>query len=282
MNKTISERVKEAADFIRARSTVKPQLGLILGSGLGSLADEIESAVGIPYSEIPYFPVTTVEGHKGMLVIGQLEGQSVVAMQGRFHYYEGYSMQELTFPVRVMRELGVEMLIVTNACGGINPKLVPGSLMFITDHINFMGDNPLIGPNDDNLGPRFPDMSSAYDGRLIARGQQVAAQLGIETFTGIYTAVSGPYYCSKAELTMIRTIGSDTIGMSTIPETIVAVHSGIRVLGIACITDSAIPETLGGISHEEVMEVAAQARPKFIRLMRGIIASTIESSEIRS
>lgn len=269
---TESNNLQQAVDAIRKTYSGKPRVGLILGSGLGSLADEVDPAIRIPYTDIPGFPVTTVHGHKGLFVCGNLGGVEVVAMQGRFHYYEGYSMQQLTFPVRVMKALGAEILIVTNACGGINPKLSPGALMFIRDHINLMGDNPLIGPNDDESGPRFPDMSEAYNKELIEIGKSVAEEIGIETHEGVHSAVSGPYYCSRAELAMIRTIGSDTVGMSTIPETIVAVHVGMRVLGISCVTDMAIPEQLHGISHEEVMEVADRTRPKFIKLVKGILA----------
>lgn len=267
--------VLEAAAHIRSVTTHIPKVGLILGSGLGSLADEVTDSARIPYEEIPHFPVTTVQGHHGQLVIGNLNGQQVIAMQGRFHFYEGYTMQQLTFPVRVMRELGVEILIVTNACGGINPSLHPGALMLISDHINFMGDNPLIGQNDDSLGPRFPDMSEAYDSDLRTLARKVAAREYLELHEGVYTAVSGPYYFSRAELAMVRTFGSDAIGMSTVPETIVAVHAGMRVLGISCITDMAIPEHITGITHDEVMEVAARTRPHFIRLMKGIVKETV-------
>jgi purine-nucleoside phosphorylase len=269
------QAVAEAAAFIRSRTQKVPKVAMILGSGLGSLADEVEDAVRIPYSEIPFFPVTTVHGHAGLLVIGELEGQTVIAMQGRFHFYEGNSMQQLTFPVRVMRELGAEILLVTNAAGAINPELKPGSLMLLRDHINFMGDNPLIGPNDDSLGPRFPDMSEAYDRELMALAHRVADADGVNLYEGVYTAVSGPYYFSRAELRMVRTFGSDTIGMSTVPETIVAVHSGMRVLGICCVTDSAVPELLQGISHEEVIEVANRTRPVFTKLMKGIVRETV-------
>lgn len=264
-------QISEAADFIRSRSQFAPKIGLILGSGLGSLADQIESPDKIPYDQIPHFPVSTVEGHAGQLVIGQLEGKPVIAMQGRFHYYEGYSMQQVTFPVRVMKALGVEAMIVTNACGGLREFLYPGALMFIKDHINFTGTNPLMGHNYDELGPRFPDMSNAYDAEFIALGKQVAADLEIETREGIYTACSGPYYLSRAELSMVRSFGSDTIGMSTVPEVTVAVHGGMRCLGISCITDMAIPENLIPLEHEHVVKVAAEARPKFIRLVSGIV-----------
>lgn len=265
------KKLKESSKYISSCTTHNPKIGLILGSGLGSLADEIENAVKIPYEKIPHFPVSTVEGHEGQLVIGKLEGKVVVAMQGRIHYYEGYSMQEITYPVRLMKKIGVEVLIVTNACGGLNPELYPGALMFIEDHINFTGDNPLIGQNFDELGPRFPDMSSAYDKDLLALGRSVGEKLGIETKTGVHTAVTGPNFVSKAELRMIRKFGSDTIGMSTIPEVIVAVHSGIKALGICCVTDMAIPDQLEPVDHEKVMKQALKTKPKFIKLVRGII-----------
>jgi purine-nucleoside phosphorylase len=269
---TLTSQIAAATAYIRSRTDKRPQIALILGSGLGSLADEIQQPVTIDYHDIPHFPVSTVEGHAGKLVIGELEGKTVAAMQGRFHFYEGYSLQQVTFPVRVFKALGTETVVVTNACGGINSNLYPGALMFISDHINFLGSNPLIGPNEPELGPRFPDMSNAYDKSLIGLGEQVAQEQGIETFRGIYTAVSGPYYYSKAELAMVRGFGSDTIGMSTVPETIVAVHAGMRVLGISCITDMAVPEDLVPLDHAHVVAIANQTRPKFIRLVKGIIA----------
>lgn len=267
----LSRQIDAAAAHIRGKLTSTPRLALILGSGLGALADEIQNPVYIDYEHIPHFPVSTVEGHEGRLVVGTLEGQEVIAMQGRFHYYEGYTMQQVTFPVRVFKALGVTQMIVTNACGGMREFLYPGALMFIRDHINFTGDNPLIGPNDNTLGPRFPDMSNAYDKALIGLGKKVAAELEIDVHEGVYTAVSGPYYYSRAELAMVRGFGSDTIGMSTVPEVIVAVHTGIRVLGISCITDMAIPEHLEPLDHAHVVAMANAARPKFIRLMKGII-----------
>lgn len=271
MELNLLQKINEAAAFIRSKSDIRPQVGLILGSGLGALADEIQNAIRIDYQEIPHFPISTVEGHAGKLVIGELMGKLVIALQGRFHFYEGYSLQEVTFPVRVFNALGVSTMVVTNACGGINPDLYPGALMFITDHINFIGDNPLIGKNFNELGPRFPDMSTAYDKGLIALGKNVAADLNIDTKEGIYTAVSGPYYYSKAELRMVKGFGSDTIGMSTVPETIVAVHMGMKVLGISCITDMADPDNLVPLEHAHVVAVANEARPKFIRLLSGII-----------
>lgn len=263
--------INETCSYIREKVSFKPEIGLILGSGLGTLADEIKNSVVFDYKDIPNFPTSTVEGHEGKLVIGELEGKKVVAMQGRFHYYEGYSLQEVTFPVRVMKALGVEMLLVTNACGALSKELYPGALMIIEDHINFIGDNPLIGKNYDELGPRFPDMSSAYDKELIKLAENVGKKLNIEIKKGVYAAISGPNYCSRAELRMLRKIGGDTVGMSTVPEVIVARHAGLRVLGISCVTDMAIADEMVSISHEEVVKVANETRPKFIRLVKGIL-----------
>ena len=269
--KDLSIKLNETCSYIKEKIDVKPEIGLILGSGLGSLANEIEDKTIVKYEEIPNFPVSTVAGHEGQLVIGTLEGKKVIAMQGRFHFYEGYTMQEITFPVRVMKELGVKMLLVTNACGGMDPKLYPGALMFIEDHINFTGANPLIGPNAEDLGPRFPDMSTAYDRDLIELGRKVGEKLEIQTEKGIYTAISGPNYLSAAELRMLRRLGGDTVGMSTVPEVIVARHTGIKVLGISCVTDMAIADDLEPLEHSAVVEVANKTRPKFIKLVKGIL-----------
>lgn len=265
------EKIQEATTFISNKTSVKPQIGLILGSGLGEMADKIENPVRIKYQDIPHFPISTVQGHAGQLVIGNYEGKNVIAMQGRFHFYEGYTQQQITFPVRVMKALGVETLIVTNASGALNPDFHPGLLVFIKDHINFTGDNPLIGENYEELGSRFPDMSNAYDKKLIELGKNVATKLNIDVSEGVHTAVSGPNYVSKAELKMIRGWNSDTIGMSTVPEVIVAVHAGLRVLGICCITDMAVPDMIIQTTHEEVMHVAEQTKPKFISLVSGIV-----------
>lgn len=265
------EEIKQAASYIDSKIDIKPEILMILGSGLGPLADEIEDAITIAYDEIPNFPVSTVMGHKGQLVIGRIEGKNVVAMQGRFHYYEGYTMKQVTFPVRVMKELGINHMIVTNACGGMNPDLYAGALMLITDHINFMGDNPLIGENYKEFGPRFPDMSSAYDVSLRELAFDVAKKQNLDLKEGIYAAISGPYYFSRAELKMLRTLGGDTIGMSTVPEVIVAKHSGMNVLGISCVTDMAIAEEIESISGEEVLRVAKETGPKFVNLIRGIL-----------
>ncbi|WP_432664810.1 purine-nucleoside phosphorylase [Wukongibacter baidiensis] len=269
--KDMRKKINEASSFIKGKIAVNPEIGLILGSGLGSLANEIEDKTIVKYEEIPNFPVSTVEGHEGQLVIGTLEGKKVIAMQGRFHFYEGYTMQEVTFPVRVMKELGVKMLLVTNACGGMNPELYPGALMFIEDHINFTGANPLIGPNDKELGTRFPDMSTAYNKELIELGKKVGDKLEIKTEKGVYLAISGPNYMSAAELRMLRRLGADTVGMSTVPEVIVARHSDLKILGISCVTDMAIADELEPLEHSAVVEVANRTRPKFIKLVKGIL-----------
>ncbi len=264
-------KLEETKKYLLEKIVESPKIGLILGSGLGTLADEIENPTIIDYKDIPNFPVSTVEGHAGQLVIGELMGKQVVAMKGRFHYYEGYSMQEVTFPVRVMKSIGVELMLVTNACGGLNPKLHPGALMIINDHINMTGDNPLIGPNHAELGPRFPDMSSAYDKDLVKLVKDVSGRINIETHEGIYVSISGPNYLSKAELRMMQMIGADTVGMSTVPEVIVAKHAGLKVIGISCVTDMAIPDELESINHEQVVEIANKTRPKFIKLVKEII-----------
>ena len=264
-------KLEETKKYLLDNIKERPKIGLILGSGLGTLADEIEDGIVIDYKDIPHFPVSTVEGHAGQLVIGKLMGKQVIAMKGRFHYYEGYSMQEVTFPVRVMKAIGVELLLVTNACGGLNPNFYPGSLVVINDHINMTGNNPLIGPNYPELGPRFPDMSDAYDKELIGLVHRVGEKIGVETHEGVYVSISGPTYSSKAESKMFQFIGADTIGMSTVPEVIVAKHSGMRVIGISCVTDMAIFEGTETISHEQVMAVADKTRPKFINLVKSVI-----------
>lgn len=263
--------IQDSAQYIKGKTKHKPTIGLILGSGLGSLANEITHADKFPYSEIPSFPVSTVKGHAGQLVIGELDGQTVVAMQGRQHFYEGYTMKEITFPVRVFKELGVDTLIVTNASGGINPLLYPGALMFIKDHINFMGDNPLIGPNDERLGTRFPDMLHAYDNKLLELAQNVAKKLDVHVFTGVHSAVTGPTFETAAEIKMLSILGADTIGMSTIPEVIVAVHAKLRVLGVSAITDMAMINPEIPITHEDVIKVANEIKPRFIKLIRGVL-----------
>ncbi|MCD1260440.1 purine-nucleoside phosphorylase [Paenibacillus athensensis] len=266
------KKLDEAAAYIRSRIAEQPTVGMIMGSGLGVLADEVENAVTLPYERIPHFPVSTVEGHSGELVIGRLQGKTVLVMKGRFHYYEGYSMKEVVFPVYVMKRLGIETLIVTNAAGGMNPGFAASDLMLITDHINFTGSNPLIGPNLPELGPRFPDMSEAYNRRLRGIAEAQAERLALTLRQGVYVSISGPAYCTPAELTMLTRLGGDAIGMSTVPEVIAANHCGLSVLGITCITDMAIGDQLEPLTHEQVMQVAERARPGFISFVKAIVS----------
>lgn len=265
------ETVKEAATFIENQLDQKPSIGLILGSGLGVLADEIENPVTISYKDIPHFPESTVSGHKGQLVIGNLEGKQVIAMQGRFHYYEGYTMKEVTFPVRVMKSLGITDLYVTNAAGGINENFEPGQLMIIQDHINQMGDNPLMGPNDDEMGVRFPDMSEAYDRNLIELAQNKADELGLKVEKGVYVGNTGPVYETAAEIRMLRTLGGDAVGMSTVPEVIAANHAGLRVLGVSCISNMAAGILDQPLTHDEVIETTARVREDFLSFVKSVV-----------
>ncbi|MDQ0150233.1 purine-nucleoside phosphorylase [Eubacterium multiforme] len=267
----LSNTIKATSEYILSKSKYKPEIGLILGSGLGSLADLIEEPEFYPYEELPNFPVSTVEGHVGRLVIGKLEGKVVVAMQGRFHYYEGYSMQEVTFPVRVMKLIGVDKLIVTNAAGAVNTDFKPGDLMIINDQINFSGANPLIGKNLNEFGPRFPDMSTAYKPYLREIAKNTAKDLGIEVKEGVYTMFSGPTYETPAEIRMVRVLGGDAVGMSTAPEVIVANHSGIDVLGISCLTNMAAGILAQPLNHEEVIETSKKVKSSFMKLTREII-----------
>lgn len=264
---------ENAAIFLKEKYTKTPKIGLILGSGLGVLADEIEEPVKIPYHQIPDFPVSTVEGHAGQLVFGLLDGVEVVAMQGRFHYYEGYSFEKVTFPVRVMKQLGVEILIVTNAAGGINENFEPGDLMLISDHINNMGSNPLIGKNDAKLGPRFPDMSDAYRHDLREQAKVIANELQIPVKEGVYVGNTGPTYETPAEVKMLRILGGDAVGMSTVPEVIVARHAGLDVLGISCISNMAAGIVNQPLSHEEVMETTERVKANFLKYIKAIVAS---------
>jgi purine-nucleoside phosphorylase len=272
---TLFEQVTEATDYIQSRSSMKPGVGVILGSGLGDLATEVQDATAIPYEEIPHFLRSTVAGHAGRLLIGNLENTPVVVMQGRFHFYEGYTMQALTLPVRVMRMLGASKLIVTNAAGGLNPAYRPGDFMVIRDHINFLGlagMNPLIGPNDERLGERFPALAKAYDAELRALARSVAAQWPeITLHEGVYAQVAGPSYETGAELKFLRSAGADAVGMSTAPEVIVARHMGMRVLGISLITNTATGDDKEEVNHTEVLTAADAARPKFAALVRGIL-----------
>ena len=265
------ESVEDAAAAVRERFNRAPDVAVILGTGLGRLGAEIETAVAIDYADIPHFPLSTVESHAGRLLCGRLAGKTVIAMQGRFHRYEGYTLQQVTFPVRVLRALGARTLVVSNACGGMNPLWRAGDLMLIADHINLLGDNPLTGPNDDRLGPRFPDMSDAYDAGLRDLAREVALARGIELREGVYVAVSGPNLETRAEYRFLRAIGADVVGMSTVPEVIVAVHAGMRVLGISIITDMCLPDALEPATVEKIIAVANGAEPKLTRLVSGVL-----------
>ncbi|MGX6979231.1 purine-nucleoside phosphorylase [Vagococcus elongatus] len=267
MTKNLSERLKETAAFIQSKGVKEVEFGLILGSGLGELAEEIADSIVIPYEEIPNFPVSTVTGHAGQLVYGSLSGKKVLAMQGRFHYYEGHSMGTVTFPVRVMKALSAHSIIVTNAAGGVNTSFVPGNLMLITDQINFTGDNPLIGENDEDLGPRFPDMSEAYDKAYGKTAREVAAELKITLQQGVYMGYSGPTYETPAEIRMSRAMGADAVGMSTVPEVIVARHGGMRVLGITCVTNLAAGMQ-ANLNHDEVVETTERVKEDFKSLVK--------------
>ncbi|PKM80116.1 MAG: purine-nucleoside phosphorylase [Firmicutes bacterium HGW-Firmicutes-14] len=266
-----SAMLNDTVDFIRKKVPLRPEIGIILGSGLGMLVTEVQKPQKIHYSELPHFPVSTVEGHAGHLVFGQLAGKRVVLMQGRFHYYEGYTMEQVVFPVRVMSRLGVRTLIVTNAAGGINQDFSPGDLMLIRDHINLLGTNPLIGPNYDELGPRFPDMSEAYDRELLKTAGRAADKYGLPFRKGVYAALTGPSYETPSEIKYLRIIGADAVGMSTVPEVIVAHHTGMKVLGISCITNMAAGVLQTKLSHQEVMETADRVRDQFFTLIKGVL-----------
>lgn len=265
------EKIQEAAQFIQKKITSTPRAGIILGTGLGALTDVIEEEISLPYTDIPYFPVSTVKGHSGKLIIGKLAGQEIIAMAGRFHYYEGYSMQELTFPVRVMKALGAEILMLSNAAGGMNSAFSVGDMMILTDHINLMPEHPLRGANDERLGVRFPDMSEPYSKKIVAIAKEVAAQKNFEIRTGVYAGVQGPTFETRAEYEYLARIGADAVGMSTVPEVIVAIHSGMKVFALSVITDLGIREEENKITHEEVLEAAAAATPKMTELFQGII-----------
>ncbi|NCB46116.1 purine-nucleoside phosphorylase [bacterium] len=265
-------KIKQAADFILSKISKKPTVALVLGSGLGKFADGLKNATAISYSDIPHFPVATVEGHAGKLVIGEAGGKVVVAMQGRFHFYEGHPMHAVTFPMRVMQAIGAVDLIITNAAGGLNPAFKVGSLMLMSDHINFMGTNPLIGPNDSDLGVRFPPIQGIYNKDLINEALKIGKEMGAPIETGVYIAVTGPSYETAAELRAFRKMGADAVGMSTVPEVIVAAHCGIkRVLGISCITNMATGESETAANHEEVITAAADAQAYFLKLVETMI-----------
>ncbi len=263
--------IEEAVSVIREQLSANPGIGIILGTGLGGLVDEMEIEKEIPYQQIPHFPVSTVESHSGKLIIGYLAGKYVIAMQGRFHYYEGYSMQQITFPVRVMRRLGVQRLLISNAAGGMNPQFRKGDLMLISDHINLLGTNPLIGQNLDELGPRFPDMSEPYAERLIDLAEEVALQQQIKVQKGVFIAVTGPSLETRAEYRFLRATGADAVGMSTVPEVIVGVHMGMEILGISVITDECFPDALKAVNVEEIIATANKTQPKLTTIMREVI-----------
>ncbi|MFN8572873.1 MAG: purine-nucleoside phosphorylase [Gemmatimonadaceae bacterium] len=265
------ETIEAAASVVRARAPRRPDVAIILGTGLGGLAEQIEGAIEIPYAEIPNFPVATVESHAGRLLSGTLAGRSVIAMQGRFHRYEGYSLQQVTFPVRVLRALGAHTLMVSNACGGLHPLWQAGDLMLISDHINLLGDSPLIGRNDERLGPRFPDMSEPYDRELRQVARSTAAKRGIVLREGVYVAVAGPALETRAEYRMLRGLGADVVGMSTVPEVLVAVHGGMRVLGVSIITDMCLPDHLEPATVEKIVAVANRAEPHLTALIAGVL-----------
>ena len=265
------EKIKATANFIKERIQASPEIGIILGTGLGGLVKEIKIIDSIPYGEIPDFPVSTVDGHAGRLIYGKLGDHEVLAMQGRFHYYEGYNMKEVTFPVRVMKYVGIKNLFVSNASGGLNPNWKVGEIVIINDHINHFPEHPLRGKNNNELGPRFPDMSKCYDKRLRNRAKLIAVEHNIDIKEGVYVGVSGPTFETPAEYRMFRILGGDMVGMSTVPEVIVAVHMGIKVFGISIVTDSGVPGEIVEISHEEVQEVAMKAEPKMTLIMKELI-----------
>jgi len=270
------EQIDEAVDAIRRRTSYRPRVGLILGSGLNGLADSVQKADIIPYGELPNWPVSTVQGHAGRLVIGELEGQTALVMQGRIHFYEGYSMSQITLPVRVMLRLGLEVMFVTNAAGGVNPDFSPGDVMLITDNLNLigmMGGNPLMGPNIDELGPRFPDMSQAYDRKLMDLARQAASDENIPLREGVYCALSGPSFEGPADLRFLHGIGADAVGMSTVPEVIVARHGGMRVMGLSGISNKANLDGSTATTHEEVIEAGKIITPKIEKIIRGVLRS---------
>ncbi|HEU5139573.1 MAG TPA: purine-nucleoside phosphorylase [Bacillales bacterium] len=276
---TDRKNVQDAAAVLHSKIADVPTVGLILGSGLGVLADEIEEPVAVAYQDIPGFPVSTVAGHKGQFVFGKLKGLPVAAMQGRFHFYEGYSMQEVTFPIRVMKALGVEKLIVTNASGGVNKTFKPGDLMLIKDHINWLHANPLIGPNDEEIGVRFPDMSEGYSERLLDKARKAARKINLSLQEGVYLATAGPSYETPAEIRMMRTLGADAVGMSTVPEVIAARHAGIEVLGISCVANAAAGILDVPLSHDEVIETTENIREDFLELVKMILSELGEDED---
>jgi len=274
--KDIYKKVEQAAEYLNKQTSIKPDIGIILGTGLGSTAEAIEIDAEVDYKDIPNFPVSTVESHSGKLLFGTLSGKKVVAMQGRFHLYEGYTPQQVTFPVRVMKSLGIKILIVSNACGGLNPQYERGDIMIITDHINFQGQNPLVGVNDDRLGPRFPDMYDIYTKELVDLAYRTAIENRIAIQKGVYISVLGPNLETGAEYRAMRVLGADVVGMSTVPEVIVARHSGLKVLGFSIITDMGLPDAMESVSLEDVIAAANKAEPK----LKKMIIETLKKIEI--
>lgn len=268
----LAEKIQAACQLIHTRWDSSPSLGLVLGTGLGDLAQQIDTAVAIPYEEIPHFPASTAPSHAGRLVCGELQGVPLVAMEGRFHYYEGYSLAEVTFPIRVMKSLGAGTLLLTNAAGGLNPEFVLGDVVAIADQINLLGDNPLRGVNDDSLGPRFPDMCDPYDPELITVAQSCAEELGMRLPSGVFIAVAGPNLETRAEYRMLRRLGGDLVGMSTVPECLVARHAGMRVMGFSIVTDMGLPEELEPVNIEMVLDVAARGGKRLAELIPPIVA----------
>jgi purine-nucleoside phosphorylase len=265
------KRIQETVKYINQQIDSSPEVGIVLGTGLGGLVNEIQNSIKIPYTEIPNFPVSTVKGHQGQLIYGDLGGKKVIAMQGRFHYYEGYTMKEVVFPIRVMKLLGVKAMIVSNAAGGVNPDFEVGDIMIINDHINLMGDNPLLGPNEEEFGPRFPDMSEAYKPEYIKIVKDIAAQHNIHLQEGVYAGVTGPTFETLAEYKYIRVIGADAVGMSTVPEVITARHMGVPVFAVSVISDLGVEGKIVEITHEEVIQAAAAAEPKMTLLVEGLL-----------
>lgn len=267
----LKDRIKEAVRAVRASCPMRPKIGIVLGTGLGGLAEKIKASARLSYEDIPHFPTSTVDTHAGELILGSLGKKDVVALSGRFHYYEGYSLQEVTFPIRVAKALGIKTLIVSNACGGLNPQFSSGDIMIITDHINFIGDNPLIGPNDDSLGPRFPDMIEPYTHDLVELAETVGLSQGIKLQRGVYLACPGPCLETRAEYRMMRMMGADAVGMSTVPEVIVAVHAGLKVLGFSVITDECLPDALKPVNIDKIIATANEAEPRLAKLVTACI-----------
>ncbi|MCC6349335.1 MAG: purine-nucleoside phosphorylase [Candidatus Eisenbacteria bacterium] len=278
MASELLNRIRESAEWIRGRTKVKPEVGVILGTGLGDFAGALDLEVAIPYGDIPHFPRSTVESHAGELHLGRLAGRPVAVMKGRVHYYEGYSMQQVTFPVRVLNALGCRTLIVTNACGGMNPDMPAGTIVVTTDHLNLMGANPLIGPNDDELGPRFPDMSEAYSRPLVALAEKVALEQRLPLQRGVFAAVAGPNLETPAEYRFLRGIGADMVGMSLVPENLVAVHGGQRVLAFNVVTDACLPDALHPVDIAAVLAVARRTAPTLTRLVTEVVRRLDEAA----